>query len=181
MKKLSSIAAAVLLVASAAYGAPNQETQEACAAAAELAQGEDVKAALEEARWCVEGLEQDIQNAQAELFEKNIDGWVRGEVSTNKGMGMTVTQTEYSKDKAGIEITLTSGAGAMGNVLAQMGMMQGVKRVRLGKLKGIMTAENELSVSLPDGRLLSVQGQGVSNDDLIAFVKKLPLDKLSAQ
>lgn len=159
----------------------NEETQAACDAAAELSKGDDLKAAVEEARWCLEGLEQTLQGMDADMFAKEIDGWTRGEVQSNKAMGMSMTETTYTKEGSVIRVSLNSGTGALGAVMAQMGMMQGVKRVRLGRYKGTITGEGELTVSFDGGRMLSLQGEGVDTDTLVGFAKALPLNELSGK
>lgn len=179
--KMLPLALAVTLLSPNLFASVDKDTQAACEAAAELAKGDDLKAAAEEARWCLEGIEQTLQSMDADLFTKEINGWNRGEVTTNKAMGMTLTETSYTKEGSHIQVSLNTGTGAIGNVMAQMGMMQGVKRVRLGKHKGIFTSENELAISFDGGRLLTLQGDGVDTETLTEFAKALPLDKLSGQ
>ena len=153
----------------------DENTVEYCQSAAELAKQGQNKEALEEARWCVEGLEQEIQAQEKELFSKTIGDWKRGEVRQNKGMGMFVTETSYTRDNMKIDMTLTGGTGAMAAAMAQIGMMQGGKRIRLGKHRGVMTPKGELSVKLNDGRMLMFKSRNASADELQAFAKQFPI------
>ncbi|OMH32184.1 hypothetical protein [Motiliproteus sp. MSK22-1] len=156
----------------------DDNTVEYCESAAELAKQGQNKEALEEARWCVEGLEQELQALEKELFSKTIGDWKRGEVRQNKGMGMFITETSYTRDNMKIDMTLTGGSGAMAAAMAQIGMMQGGKRVRLGKHRGVMTPKGELSVKLNDGRMLMFKSRNAGADELQAFAKQFPVADL---
>ncbi|RLW68408.1 MAG: hypothetical protein B6D71_13925, partial [gamma proteobacterium symbiont of Stewartia floridana] len=68
-----------------------------CKQAAKLYQDNDIAGAVEEAKWCLESLEQIQQSQKGDRFAKKVAGWQRGEVSKHKAMGMSMIETEYSK------------------------------------------------------------------------------------
>lgn len=157
------------------------DTEQSCKDINGLINKGDLKGALEEARWCVDGLEQMQQQAEKELFSKSIDGWVRGEISSNKALGITVSETLYKKGNNSIQVSLTSGGGGLVSAFAQMGMMQAGSRVRLGHHKGTLIPDEGLIVNLGEGRILNIGGVPASNDMLKSFAKKLPLDELAGK
>ncbi|MEH6578130.1 MAG: hypothetical protein V7731_13725 [Amphritea sp.] len=156
----------------------DDNTVEYCQSAADLAKQGQKKEALEEARWCVEGLEQALQAREMELFSKQIGDWKRGEISQNKGMGMSITETSYSRESLKINVTLAGGSGAMAAAMAQASMMQGGKRIRLGKHRGVMSSQGELSVKLNDGRMLMFKSRNAGEQELESFAKQFPVKEL---
>jgi len=158
----------------------SEDTEESCKAAYDLLKDGDVKAALEEARWCVEGLEQMQQKAQKELLAANIDGWKRESLSSNKALGMTVTEARYSKGSESIELNITGGGNNFaGAAFAQMGMMQAGSRVRLGAYKGTLISGETLMIPLGEGRFITLTPSSASDDSLKSFAKALPLSELA--
>ncbi len=156
------------------------ETQASCKAAYELAQKGDTKAALEEARWCVEGLEQSLQKAQKELLAPNIDGWKRSDLSSNKALGMTITEATYKKGQETISLTMTGGGNSLASAFTQMGMMQAAgNRVRLGAYKGTLIPGETLVITLGEGRMITLTPQSASDESLTQFAKALPLSELA--
>ncbi|MCV6625761.1 MAG: hypothetical protein OIF38_06670, partial [Cellvibrionaceae bacterium] len=111
---------------------------------------------------------------------KDIAGWQRGDMTHNKAMAMTVTETQYKKGAEIIGLTITQGAGAMGGALAQLGMMGGGNRVRLGSHSGMLIPGEGLMISLPGGKMINLTGVPASDASLKALARKLPLDKLAA-
>lgn len=156
------------------------DTEASCKAAYELSKKGDTKAALEEARWCVEGLEQTLQKAQKELLAPNIDGWTRNSLSSNKALGMTITEASYQKGKETISLTMTGGGNSLASAFTQMGMMQGTgNRVRLGAYKGTLIPGETLMITLGEGRMITLTPQSASDESLTSFAKALPLSDLA--
>ena len=99
----------------------------------ELLQDGDTEAALEEAKWGVERLEQMRQDKVSDVFPENVGDYKGGDMSKNKAMGMMVTERRYSHDGNDVRVSLTESAGGGGalsgfGALAQMaGAMGGVR------------------------------------------------------
>ncbi len=150
-----------------------------CQNAAKLFSDGDLDGAIEEAKWCVEGLEQLKQASQAEAFPKAIGDWKRGDVNTNKAMGMTVIDTTYTSGDKEISVSLTSGMEGFG-ALAQMGMASAGTKVRIQKKTAVIlgeTAQPEMMISLEGGKLLKFEARSASQDEMVELAKKLPLEQ----
>ena len=81
------------LIALGSVTLAQEDPAKLCANAAKLYSDDDLDGALEEAKWCLESLEQLKQAKQSDAFPATIGGWKRGEVQSNKAMGMTVIET----------------------------------------------------------------------------------------
>ena len=156
---------------------------DACNEAARLAADGDIDGALEEARWCVESLQQVKQDATAGVFPDEVAGFQGGEVDQQAAMGMTIINRVYSRDGQMIDVSLTQG-GAGGGLaaIAQMGMsMGGGKKMRIQRYTVMDMSEGsdvELSVPLKNGALLGVSSNNVSKDTVTEFLKAFPIAEL---
>lgn len=168
------------LVVLSTLGFAQEDPAKLCKNASALYADGDLDGAIEEARWCLEALEQLKQANQADAFPETIDGWKRGEVSTNKAMGMTVIETSYTsgEDKE-ITISLTSGMEGFG-ALAQMGMASAGTKVRIQKKTAVVmadTSQPEMMISLDGGKLLKFEARSATEEEMVELAKKLPFDK----
>ena len=93
---------------------------EACRQAAEYFENGDLEGALDEARWCVESLEQIRQQQTLALFPDEVGGFEGGELSSQNTMGMTIMNRTYVKESDVIEVTLTGGGAAAAGMAALM-------------------------------------------------------------
>ena len=121
------------------------------------------KEALEEARWCVEALEDQLQGSASGHFSAEVAGWTRVDVREESAMGMSSVVGEYRKGDKTLAVTLLGGkgsgsilGGALGG-LAQMGLMQTGKRFRVQRLKASVDAQGQIMVTLDDGSFISVK------------------------
>ncbi|MGD8911538.1 MAG: hypothetical protein PVI97_00995 [Candidatus Thiodiazotropha sp.] len=153
-----------------------------CKQAAELYQEDDIAGAVEEAKWCLESLEQIQQSRKSDKFAKDIDGWKRGEVNQHKAMGFSIIETSYSKDGKTIEVSFNSGGGGMAAMISQMGMAGGGKKIRLGRYTGMIVEEggrNEILVSLKMTQgMLNLASDDASIGELTAFAKAFPVKEI---
>jgi hypothetical protein len=153
-----------------------------CKQAAELYQENDIAGAVEEAKWCLESLEQIQQSLKSDKFAKDIAGWKRGEVNQHKAMGFSIIETSYSKDGKTIEVSFNSGGGGMAAMFSQMGMAGGGKKIRLGRYTGMIVEEgerNEILVSLKmTPGMLNLSSSDTSMDELSAFAKAFPVKEI---
>ncbi len=164
-----------------------EDPQDSCGGILELYEQGDVNAALEEAGWCVEALEQAQMSMQGDAFPAEVVGWKRNSLDQNEALGMAMTEAAYSKDEQSITVSLMGGAGGgfLGS-LAQMGMMAGGTRMRLGDYTGVAMTETggggTVTVPLENGGTLSFQSSQAGSDSLEEFATAFPiaaLDKVS--
>lgn len=162
-----------------------ENPKESCDGIVELYNDGDVDGALEEARWCVEALEQVKQSAEGDLFAEEIAGWKRQSIEQNKAMGVAMTEARYTKGGQTITVSLMGGAGGgdMGFLggLAQMGMMSAGNKIRVGKHTGVATAEGGTStvmVSLDSGGTLSFASSDAEMNSVVDFAKAFPVAEI---
>jgi hypothetical protein len=150
-----------------------------CKQAAKLYQEKDIAGAVEEAKWCLESLEQIQQSQKGDRFAKQVAGWQRGEVSKQKAMGMSMIETEYSKGDKMINVSYNSGVGGMGAMFSQMGLAGGGKKIRLGRYTGLVMEEgrnNEILVGLKMTQgMVNLSSDTATLDELQAFAKAFPI------
>ncbi len=153
-----------------------------CKRAAKLFEEDDIPGAVEEAKWCLESLEQLQQARQSDRFPQDVAGWKRGEIEQNKMMGFSNISTEYSKGEQMIEASYTSGGGGMGAMFSQMGLAGGGKKVRLGRYTGMVMEEgdrNEIMISLKmTPGMINLTSSSASLDELTAFAKAFPISDI---
>jgi hypothetical protein len=163
------------------HGAEEGDPAAYCKQAAELYQEDDIAGAIEEAKWCLESLEQIQQSRKSDKFAKEIAGWKRGEVNQQKAMGFSIIETSYSKEGKTIEVSFNSGGG-MGAMFSQMGMAGGGKKIRLGRYTGMVIEEgtqNEILVGLKmTPGMLNFATNDASMDELKAFAKAFPVKEI---
>ncbi|MEJ2611564.1 MAG: hypothetical protein P8179_16140 [Candidatus Thiodiazotropha sp.] len=149
-----------------------------CKQAAKLYEESDIAGAVEEARWCLDSLEQIQQSRKSAKFAQQVAGWERGEISQQKAMGFAVIETEYSRGDKVIEVSYSSGGG-MGAMFSQMGMAAGGKKLRLGGYTGLITEEgsqNEIMIGLKrSSGMLNLSTSSASMEELSAFAKAFPV------
>lgn len=174
-------------VALCCFGAvqAQEDPKESCDGILELYNDGDVDGALEEARWCVEALQQVRQAKEGELFAGDIDGWKRQSIEQNKAMGVAMTEARYTKDGKTITVTLMgdAGGGDMGFLggLAKMGMMSAGNKVRVGKHTGVAAADgstNTVTVPLDSGGTLSFVTSDADMNAVLGFSKAFPIDDI---
>ncbi|MET0067470.1 MAG: hypothetical protein ABW076_14075 [Candidatus Thiodiazotropha sp.] len=175
---LTAIALLALSMNVAAEGDPAAY----CNQAAKLYQEDDIAGAVEEAKWCLESLEQLQQSRKSERFPKDVAGWNRGEIEQNKMMGFSNISTEYNKGDKMIEASYTSGGGGMGAMFSQMGLAGGGKKIRLGRYTGMVMEEgsrNEIMISLKmTPGMLNLSSSSASLEELSKFAKAFPVSDI---
>jgi len=157
---------------------------ETCQAAAKLAKEGDIDGAIEEARWCLEGLEQIKQEQSSAVFPDKINGFTGGELQANSAMGMQVISRDYVKGDQTISVTLTGGSGqGVGGfaALAQMGMMGGGKKIRVQSRTVVDASQGDsvsFMASLKSGGVLNFESYDADNATVLEFVKAFPIAEL---
>jgi len=160
---------------------------EACEEAVRILRDDgDINAALEEARWCVEGLEALKQQNTLGFFPDRVGSWVAGEVSNSKLFGMTMLEREYTRDGATISVSLATGGGGTGLMaLAQAGMQLGgevLQKFRVDR-QTVLNLSNDKEarflVQLQSGGILNVTSVNALTDSVRSFVTDFPVGELN--
>lgn len=177
------LAASLVLITLPGLAMASEDPAKACTEAAKLYEQQDIEGALEEARWCVEALEQIKQQQATDVFPDSVVGFTGGEITRQKMMGFSIIERTYTKDGKSISVTLNeSSDGGMGGLaaLAQMGGMGGNKiRVQRRTVSDMSEGGHaQFIVSLKSGGMLNFDSSNVGRDATLAFVEEFPIAKL---
>lgn len=177
------LAVAVALCLPGMSGAAGNDPAAYCRQAAELFESGDVNAAIEEAKWCLESLEQIAQNRKSEVFPAELAGWTRGEVSQQKAMGFSNIEVAYQRDGKRIQINYTGGGGGgMAAMFSQMGMAGAGRKIRLGRYTGMVMEQgerNEIMIGLKmTPGMINLESDNASLDEMIEFAQALPVAEI---
>lgn len=160
---------------------------DACIEAARLMREDnDLVGALDEARWCVEGLEQLKQQQTLAVLPDEVDGFKGGETSSEKVLGMSMIEREYKRDNSAIEVSLTGAGGAGGGLaaIAQMGMKLGAqtgKKMRIQRRTVVDMSEGTsptFMIQLRSGSVLNISSSNTDYDTTLSFIKAFPIADL---
>ncbi|NND92903.1 MAG: hypothetical protein HKN42_18750 [Granulosicoccus sp.] len=180
------ISSVVLLTSAQAIAQSAEEAATACSEAARLIAEDDLSGALDEAKWCVESLQQLRQNATLTVFPDAVEGYTGGEIDNQSAMGMTIIQRTYSSDGKHVSVSLTTGmAGGGLAALAQLGMGMGGgggKKIRVQKRTVLDMSdaggESQYMVQLKSGGMLTISSNDLQADQLLPFVRNFPIAEL---
>ena len=161
---------------------------DACEEAARLMREDnDLVGALEEAKWCVEALEQLKENQALAVFPDEVGAFAGGETSQQNTFGISLIERTYTGGSESIKLTLTGGGGAASGLaaLAQLGAelgVQGGTKTRIQRRTVIdMSAEDDgvlYMVQLRSGGLLNVTSESASKETVLEFLKEFPIAEL---
>ena len=155
-----------------------------CTEAAVLYSQNDIDGALEEARWCVEQLEQFKQTQVIKLFPDMVAGYEGGEITQQKAMGFSLIEREYRKQDKVISVSLNdSGKGGVVGIaaIAQLGMMGAGKKIRIQRREVMDLTESDqvaFMVTLKSGGMLRIESYNVDHDNTLEFIKQFPIRKV---
>ena len=155
-----------------------------CSEAASLYSKNDIDGALEEARWCVEALEQIKQKQASDTFPDEVAGYKGGDIRRQKAMGFSVIERDYRKGGEMITVSLNdSKGGGLGGIatIAKMGMMGAGNKIRIQRREVIDMTEGDrvaFMVVLKSGGMLRIESSNVDHANTLAFVKQFPIAKL---
>ncbi len=181
---VAGILAFCCLLISATTRAEEDSPKTACAAAVELFNEDDIEGALEEARWCVTLLEQQMQGTRAKFFADKIAGFEGTQLEQNNAMGVEVISRSYSMDDKYLTVTLTTGgsgnlAGAFA-AFAQFGG-QGGKKLRIQRRTAMDMSQGntvDIMVTLKNGGMLKFESDDFEFDTVKDFAKEFPVADL---
>jgi hypothetical protein len=182
--------ASAFAISTTAFAIESETPESSCSGVMKLVEKGDYKAALTEARFCVEVLEQKMQGAVTAHFSESVAGWTRNDLREESVLGMSNITAEYSKGDATLTVSLIGGqgsggafGGALGSI-AQMGMMQSGKRVRIQGLPATIDPQGKVTIQLNDGAFISVsspqyQQQDTALEALEPFLDAFPFSKIN--
>lgn len=188
---MSKVATAGLTAIAVLYAGLSTAQQEelsqasaACEEAVRLIEIDDSTGALEEAKWCVESLEQWRQLQTLTLLPDFIDDYTADELQNSSAMGMTVIERTYTSGERSVSVSLTSGVASNGlAALAQLGMELGGsgtgKKTRVQKRTVINLSQagagSEYMVQLKSGGMLTINSTTLDEEELLEFVRSFPI------
>ncbi len=185
MNKTPIISLSLLLIVNATQiMAQDDSPGAACQEAVRLFEQDQIDEALEEARWCVEGLEQLKQQATVSIFPDEINGFVGDKIKSQNTFGMSMMERTYSKDAEIIEVSFTgSGAGSGLAAIARMGMSMGGagKKLRIQRHVVLDSSDGQKSqfmVTMKSGGMLNVSSSNADYEDVLEFLKQFPIKAL---
>lgn len=161
-----------------------EDPSASCGEAVKLFQQQDINGALEEARWCVEALEQLKQQQATSLFPDQIAGFIGGEIQNQKAMGFSMIERNYNKDGQTITVGLNKGSGqGMGGfaAIAQMGMMGAGKKLRIQRRMVTDMTEGssvQFMLSLKSGGMLRFESSNTDHATVLDFAQQFPIAEL---
>lgn len=184
-------ALAVLLIAALSFPAFSQNAEEAenaCREAADLIVAADYDAALEEARWCVESLQQLKQTRVLSVFPDVVNGFQGGELSNQSALGITVLERTYQSGEHSVTASLTGGVAGGGlAALAQLGLglsqSSAGKKIRVQRrtvidMSNSSSDKSEYLVQLKSGGMLTMNSLSLNANELLDFVREFPIAEL---
>lgn len=182
----SFVVAALLSSINSAQAQTAEDASAACLEAARMIEENDLVGALDEAKWCVESLEQMKRERTLTVFPDEVDGFLGGELQNESAMGMSMIEREYSRDGNAIKVALTSGVAGGGlAALAQLGMGMGGsgKKIRVQKRTVIDMSESsgntQFMVQLKRSKgMLMISSDNLTSDDVLTFVRAFPIKEL---
>lgn len=162
---------------------------DACTEAARLITEEnDLDGALDEAKWCVEGLEQMKSQQALTVFPDAVGGFTGGETQQQKAFGLSIIERTYTRGSESIELNLTGGGGPAGSglaALAQLGAELGGQsgaKMRIQRRTvldmGGDGGEPTFMVQLRSGGVLNVSSSSANRDTVLGFLKEFPIADL---
>ena len=177
-----------------------EEAAAACIEAARLIQeDDDLDGAIEEATWCLTGLNQLQEEMKLSLLPDELEGFKGGEISNQSLLGITVIERTYSRDGDTISMSLTTNGGAGDaaaggglGALAELGKLFGAlssasaaagggKKIRIQKRTVVVSDEGGrglLNIELKSGGSLKVESSDLDSDALVDFMREFPIAEL---
>ncbi len=124
--------------------------------------------ARDAARLCLEGLEQELEGEIGRYFLMEVAGWTRVNFEQSSALGFSNTSARYQKDGNTVTVSLMGGAaagfGALGG-LAQIGLLQSGRQVRVAGLPAIVNPNGDIMVPLEDGSILNFNSPSFNDAD----------------
>lgn len=159
----------------------------ACTEAARLMEDDDIDGALEEAKWCQEGIQQIKQSQTVAVFPDSVNGYEGGEVSNTGALGFVILGRDYVKGNKKLTLELStgglSGLGSIGQLMSAFsasGLGDGNKfRIqRRTVINSSNATSSNLLVHLKSGGMMTLKSTSVSGEEAVEFLKAFPIAEL---
>lgn len=178
MKYMVLIALTLALILPCAAQA--DETVDLLKEAIGLLQEENFSEAREVVAIALDQIDHHLLDSTAAVFPAEVEAYARGDVTTQKAMGIDMTQCTYADaDGNAIEVQLMGGAGGALGGLADLGAaFGGGRKVRHHGRSGSLMEDGDdltLSLKLKNGKNLIFETRDVDRDALTAFVDGFPV------
>ncbi|MEM7100527.1 MAG: hypothetical protein AAF541_19840 [Pseudomonadota bacterium] len=180
---IQTFAAGVIIIVALTASPPTYAVAEQVQACQDAVENFDdsVEQALDDARWCVEQLEQMIQDQQADEFKEEVADYTRGEVEKQKMMGMSTIIATYTKSGNDIQVTrmgVGDGANPL-SALAGFAQLGGGRKMRIGGNTGTLLdqgGEARLTLTMQDGSTLMFESRDVKGNEITDFAREFLAD-----
>lgn len=155
-------------------------------------QAGDVKGAIEELKFAVAQLQEQVNSLNAKLLPEPLPGWEASEVeNASAGMvllgGGTQISRRYSKGDSSVSIELLASpivAAGIASLISNPAFLAGDSHTapyRYQRFKGTLakdTADPEINLMLNRQVIVKLQGEAVSKDLLEQYLKRMDLAKI---
>ncbi len=183
MKRLLLLSTVFLLVAMSATHAIANETTNLLREAIELIEKNEYREAREVIAIALDQVDHHLLDAGAEVFPVTVGVFTRGDVSTQKSMGIDLTECTYT-DADGNTIrvqVMGGGGGVLGNISSLTASFGGGRKVRLHGRNGTVMEEGKkttLTLQLKNEKSLIMESDGVDREGIMGFGEKFPVVEL---
>ncbi len=128
-------------------------------------------------------IDHDLLDSTAALFPESVGAYTRGEVDTQKAMGMDITECTYRSEEGNeVEVQLMGGGGGMLGSLADLGAsFGGGRKVRIQGRSGTAMeddGETTLMLKLKSGKSLSFTSRSLDRDAVTTFAEAFPVKEI---
>lgn len=177
----------ILLLSALTVGAPIQsladETTDLLNEAIDLLRAGDNAEAREVVAIALDQIDHLLMDATAAVFPMKIGMFTRGEVQSQKAMGIDITECTYTDEKGQeFDVQLMGGGGGIFGNIADMGAtMGGGRKERIAGRTGSSTendGETTISLKLKNGKNLMFTSYDLNREDLKKAVVSFPVDEI---
>ncbi len=190
---IATVLTTSLMLATTAHANAVDEAADACKEAARLiTEEDDLEGALEEASWCLTGLQQLKEEIKLSLLPDELQGYVGGDIKNESIMGISTVERVYTQDgdKLTVSLVTTGGAGGALGGLGELGKLFGAlegagapggKKIRIQRRTVIVSDEGgkgALTVQLKSGATLKVESSDLGSDELVEFMREFPIKEI---
>ncbi len=180
MKRLLMIVTCISFLIAAPTQAMADETIKLLKEAIELLEAGDYSEGREVVAIALDQIDHHLLDSTAAEFPTKIGVFTRGEVSSQKTMGIEITECTYRND-AGQEfkVQLMGGGGGLFGQIADLGAnMGGGRKVRIAGRSGSAVEDNgetTITLKLKNGKSLIFSARDLDRDALTGAAEKFPV------
>jgi len=180
MKHLPAVAILAVLMMAAPNQALADEPIQLLKEAIGLLEANDYTEAREVVAIALDQIDHHLLDSTAAVFPMKIGAFTRGEVSTQKAMGIEMTECTYSDDQGQeVQVQLMGGGGGVLGSIAEFGAnMQGGRKVRIaGRSGSSMEDDGEATITLKlkNGKSLIFTSQDLDIDAVTGVAEQFPV------